>query len=312
MSLNSIENFLEMMLAERGASDNTRESYGRDLYDYMDYLCEFFPTIKMEDATDNEIEGYIAHLFKKQFAHATIARRFSSLKQYFFFLISEGERENDPTTHITVKTKPTSLPKYLTVDEIDTLMKTAQEDTSFEGLRLNALLEILYASGLRVSELVKLKKSSIQETYSNEIQQNMLYLIVSGKGNKERLVPINANAKHAVNTYLSALPEADQTSTFLFPSNGKEGYLTRQRFGQLLKQLAINANISPSRVSPHVIRHSFATHLLNNGMDLRTLQELLGHEDISTTQIYTHIADDSLQELVNEKHPLAHKKVSEI
>jgi integrase/recombinase XerD len=246
----------------------------------------------------------MAELSKQHLAASSLARKLSSLKQFFHFLYSEKERDDDPTLSVSSPKQVKALPKCLSLEEVDQLLTCASNDNSAEGARLYALLELLYATGLRVSELVALP---LQTILSSKGELNRA-LLVKGKGNKERLIPLNMHALEAVKTYLKHRQEflgRRKDSAYLFPSSSKEQHLTRQRFGQLLKALALKANLDPTKLSPHVLRHSFASHLLAGGADLRVIQELLGHSDISTTQIYTHVQNDKLAELVNNHHPLS-------
>lgn len=302
-----IERFLEAIAAERGASAHTLENYQRDLNQFATHLKK----TTLQEASSAQVDDYFQWQFERQYAHATIARRLSCLRQFYRFMLSENEIDHDPTSQVKLKSSAGTLPKFLSEDEVDTLMKTASLDLSTDGIRLYALLEIVYASGMRVSELVSLKKTALQRTHTPSGDE-FHYLSIKGKGNKERIVPINHSALNAINTHIDQMTKREHKSPFLFPSTGESGHLTRQRFGQLLKQLAAKSHIEIHRVSPHIIRHSFATHLLNNGMDLRTLQELLGHEDISTTQIYTHVADENLQQLIQSKHPLTHETIEDL
>ncbi len=275
-----LESFLEMMAVERGSSPNTLESYRRDLEALIENTKSGVETI-----THEEITKYIQDLGKQGFAATTRARKLSSLNQFFKYLYLEKIRDDNPCSNIDAPKMDKPLPKFLSEKEVDRLLNAADKD-----IRLKAMLEVLYAAGLRVSELVSLKKSSIRKEGED------YYLIVKGKGNKERMVPLTGMAIQAVQNYKSQ-------SEWLFPSG--KSHITRQRFGQLLKELAIEAHIDPKKLSPHVLRHSFASHLLSNGADLRLVQELLGHEQIATTQIYTHIQSTKLHELVTEHHPLA-------
>ncbi len=296
-------------MAERGASTHTVSAYQRDLSDCRQFVKETFNT-EIAWADESHLRAYLDYLTKQGVASSTLARRLSSLKQFFGFLYTENHREDNPTTSLESPKREATLPKFLTEEEVDRLIATAQQDTSPEGLRLVALLEILYASGTRVSELVTLKLSAFQRK-AGENGKDLFYLIVKGKGNRERLVPLNDSAIDAILAYLkhhASFSGSHEKSPWLFPSRGRSGHLTRQRLGQMLKDLAIKAEISPEKVSPHVLRHSFASHLLNHGMDLRMLQELLGHADISTTQIYTHLNDKQLQKVVQENHPLAREE----
>jgi integrase/recombinase XerD len=287
-----IDSFLEMLAAERGASANTLEAYRRDLVQ-----CDaFLKRTKIEEASQKQVERYLASLSKDAYSPRSIARKLSALKQFYRFALAEHWREDNPTQHLDTPKTRNALPKVLTRAQVETLMAEASKD-----LRMSALLELLYATGLRVSELVSLKRSQLQRNPSQPMGYD-LFLIVRGTGNKERLVPFTKRALEAVLAHAEHLHKSEK---YVFPSNSAEGHLTRQRFGQLLKELAINAGIAPSILSPHTLRHSFATHLLSGGADLRVIQELLGHSDISTTQIYTHIADEKLQKLVAQHHPLA-------
>jgi len=290
-----------MMAAERGASANTIASYGRDLRDLNKFINKKFAGKSIETVDTETLKSYMGYIVKKRFAPSTSARRISSVKQFYSFLYEDRVRSDDPATALDAPKRGRSLPKHFSLAEVDKLLATAHKNQSEEGLRLTAMLEVLYASGLRVSELVSLKRAAIQQA------GGAYFVLVKGKGKKERLVPLNPSAIKAINEYLKLLNK-EQNNPWLFPSRGAEGYITRQRLGQLLKELAINANIDPGKISPHVLRHSFASHLLAGGMDLRVLQELLGHSDISTTQIYTHISDERLKNLVERNHPLARKK----
>ncbi|WP_417433096.1 site-specific tyrosine recombinase XerD [Kiloniella sp.] len=297
--------FLEMMSAERGASQNTLEAYERDLERFDDFLSSTRKDLVDVEASD--IRTYLADLTAEGLSARTQARHLSSLKQFYLFLMEEDIRQDNPVAEIGTPRMAQSLPKFLSVDDTGALLKAAQENRTDEGLRLCALIELLYATGMRVSELVSLKVS--------QTQRDPRILTVMGKGNKERLVPLSPQAREALDRYLlvrdNFLPNLERDKAkdtgWVFPSRGKSGYLTRHRVGQLLKELAIKSGIMPSKVSPHVLRHAFATHLLENGADLRSVQKMLGHSDISTTQIYTHVLQERLQKLVFEKHPLSSK-----
>ncbi|WP_085902836.1 site-specific tyrosine recombinase XerD [Kiloniella majae] len=297
--------FLEMMSAERGASQNTLEAYERDLERFEDFLSSARKDLTVVEASD--IRTYLADLTAEGLSARTQARHLSSLKQFYLFLMEEGIRQDNPVAEIGTPRMAQSLPKFLSIEDTDALLKAAQENQTDEGLRLCALIELLYATGMRVSELVSLKIS--------QTQRDPRILTVMGKGNKERLVPLSPRAREALDRYLlvrdNFLPNSEQDKVkdtgWVFPSRGKNGYLTRHRVGQLLKELAIESGVMPSKVSPHVLRHAFATHLLENGADLRSVQKMLGHSDISTTQIYTHVLQERLQKLVFEKHPLSSK-----
>jgi len=290
-----IESFLEMMTAERGASRNTTESYARDLADFLAFARKRKTTFETLDK--KSLETYVQTLNQNGFAPSTVARKLSSLRQFFHFLYTENIRRDDPSAALDAPKQTRSLPKSLNEADITQLIECARAQ---EDVRLVAMLELLYASGLRVSELVTLPMVALQRLEGQE----QPFLIVRGKGNKERIVPLHKGAVEAMQAYIA---QRSEPSVWLFPSHGKGGCLTRQRFGQMLKDLAIKAGLDPEKISPHALRHSFASHLLAGGADLRVIQELLGHADISTTQIYTHIEQDKLTKLVTQHHPLAKK-----
>ncbi len=289
-----------MITVERGAAKNTIESYRRDLDDFNKFSTARNRLI--ENADSNLIRAYVKKLSNAGLAPSTGARRLSALRQFFRFLHAEGFRVDDPSSSLDSPKLRRPLPKHLNEDEVEMLLKTAENKHGNEGLRLIALLEILYATGLRVSELVGLPLSAIS--------RNGRILIVKGKGGKERMLPLNEPASDAIKSYKivrdSFLPKVYRGSDpgWLFPSRSNQGYLTRARFGQLMKELAIESGLDPRRVSPHVLRHSFASHLLAHGADLRSLQQMLGHSDIATTQIYTHVLQERLRQLL-DVHPLA-------
>ncbi|MCB1591988.1 MAG: site-specific tyrosine recombinase XerD [Alphaproteobacteria bacterium] len=305
-----VDAFLDMLTTERGAARNTRQAYWRDLAD----VSQFLKNSKKHDivhATTDDLKSYLADLSEKthgagknKIAVRTIARRLSALRQFYRFLVSESLRQDDPTSTIESPKQGRSLPKTLSEEEVNALIKTAAAPGNAESVRLVCLLEMLYATGLRVSELVGLPMSAIGEE-----QQ---FLMVQGKAGRERMVPLTETAQKALSRYLevrtqfagSEAPE-NAKSKWVFPSKtSQSGHLTRQRFAQLLKDLAKDASIDEDRVSPHVLRHAFATHLLSHGADLRSVQKMLGHADIATTQIYTHILGESVKKTVEEKHPL--------
>lgn len=301
-----LEAFLEMMIAERGAAANTIEAYRRDLSDYHQFLG--VNQAAPQDVTPQQIRNYLASLSTDGLSTASAARRLSSIRQFHRFLFSEAIRSDDPTLIIDAPKPRRALPKNLSEEEVDRLLDTARATPGKEGVRLLCLLEMLYATGLRVSELVTLPASVGL--------RDEPYILVMGKGGKERLTPLSEPARAALHAYHGVRPSFlafDKArnlpieSPYLFPSRGKEGHLTRQRFGQSLKDLALEAGLDPKAVSPHVLRHAFASHLLANGADLRVVQQLLGHADITTTQIYTHVLDQRLKQLVEEKHPMADK-----
>jgi integrase/recombinase XerD len=290
-----IEAFLEMMAVERDASPHTLSAYARDLTDAET------STGGLMQADAEAVEAWFADLSRRGLSAATAARRRSAARQFYRFALAEGWRTDDPSRRLDAPKQGRSLPKVLSRDEIDGLLEAAARRDAGAGLRLVALVELAYASGLRVSELLALKVEAVR--------RDPAYLIVRGKGGKERLAPLNAAARTAVKAWLTARdakrkPEAPD-SPWLFPSSGRSGHLTPRRFAQLLDEAAVVAGIDPARVSPHVLRHAFATHLLEGGADLRVVQTLLGHADISTTQIYTHVATDRLSQVVHANHPLA-------
>ena len=293
-----VEAFLEMMAVERDASPHTLSAYGRDLADAEVWMGDAGGLV---GASQEAVEAWFVDLSRRGLSAATAARRRSSVRQFYRFALGEGWRSDDPSRRIDAPKQGRSLPKTLSRDEIEALLTAAGAADSAAGLRLVALVEMAYASGLRVSELLALKVEAVR--------RDPAYLIVRGKGGKERLAPLNAAARQAIKAWIDARDATRKPNTpdspWLFPSHGKTGHLTSRRFAQLLDQAAITANIDPARVSPHVLRHAFATHLLEGGADLRVVQTLLGHADISTTQIYTHVATDRLAQVVHSKHPLA-------
>ncbi len=293
-----INAFLDMMLAERNAAPNTRAAYARDLTDAAGFLAK--KKIDLVDAGEEDLRGYLRHVSKN--AARTQARRLSALRQFFRFLCSEKLRDEDPTRSIDAPKLGRVLPKYLSEKEVMRLLDTVAKYPGNDGLRLRAMLELLYAAGLRVTELVSLPTSAIQ------FDRDMV--LVRGKGGKERMVPLGEFAIKATREWMEVRKKwlDKRVSPFLFPSpTGKPAPITRQRFFQLLKELALAAKLDPKRLSPHVIRHAFATHLIEHGADLRSVQTMLGHADIATTQIYTHVAGERLARTVAEHHPLAKK-----
>ena len=294
-----IEAFLEMMSVERGAAENTLASYRRDLDDAS-------ATIKggLADATSADIRAYIGGIAAQGFAASSQARKLSTLRQFFKFLYAENLRPDDPTGTLDSPRRDRSLPKSMAEAETGRLLDRAALEASEAGdavgaKRMHALVEVLYATGLRVSELV-----SLPVTVALRDER---FFVVRGKGNKERMVPLSSKAREAMRGWLTER-NADprlKDSPYLFPSSSESGHLPRQVFARDLKALAARAGIAAAKVSPHVLRHAFASHLLQNGADLRAVQQLLGHADISTTQIYTHVLEERLVRLVNEHHPLA-------
>lgn len=300
------ELFLEMLQAERGAARQTVQAYAADLEQFLGWLTAHHTALT--DVSTSDIEAYLASLSRKGMASSSLARKLSCLKQFFGFLYQDRLRADNPAQHIKGPKQGRSLPGVLSVSDVAALVAASLQDISPEGVRLYAMIAALYASGLRVSELVSLKRAQLVADAASP-GGFAPYLLVRGKGNKERIAPLNAKALTALGAYMPLrsyfIPEGEKHSLWLFPSRGQQGHITRQRFGQLLKALALTAGIDPERVSPHTLRHCFATHLLEGGADLRVIQELLGHASIATTQIYTHVADARLQQVVNRFHPLS-------
>ncbi|MBV9540964.1 MAG: site-specific tyrosine recombinase XerD [Alphaproteobacteria bacterium] len=302
-----IEAFLDMMSAERGASANTMAAYRRDLLDFVGHRASKGGSVK--NASRDDIKAYLAMLSKSGAAGSTQARRLSALRQFYAFLYTDGIRKDDPTNAIDAPKRERPLPKVLSRDDMDSLIAAArkQSDKSAEGLRLLCMVEMLYASGLRVSELVTLPLAAARNRDG--------FLLVKGKGQKERLAPLNKPAREAMKAWLAVrgdfLPAGARRGAaerYLFPSRGVEGHITRRRLHQMLKDLALAANLDPDKLSPHVLRHAFATHLVEGGADLRSVQTMLGHADIATTQIYTHVAKDRLTKVVEAAHPLSRRR----
>jgi integrase/recombinase XerD len=298
--------FLDMLAAERGAAAPTIEAYTRDLSEFLAFLAAKGKTAR--NAAADHLRAFLAGLARKGLAPTSRARKLSAIRQLFRFLLAEGLRSDDPCSAIDSPRLGRPLPKILSLAEVETLLDNAKEASQRAGdgtakrraLRLYAALETLYATGLRVSELIALPR--------NVLTADDRVLTIKGKGGRERLVPLNDAARDALRTHLAAVAGDEASgkaaSPWLFPSTGGQ-HLTRQRFGQELKALAAAAGIEPARVSPHVLRHAFASHLLERGADLRTVQQLLGHADISTTQIYPHVIEERLRRLVEQHHPLA-------
>ena len=293
-----VEAFLEMLSAERGATRLTLLAYQSDLADFSRYLTGS----AADHATSADLRDYFAAAARNKLAPRTVARRLSTIRQFFRFLVLDGRRADDPAAVLDPPRLGRPLPKLISEEETATLLAAARNWPGPEGARLVCLLELLYGTGMRVSELVSLPLSTSRK--------NPRFLVVRGKGNRERLVPLGEPARHALHCYLEvrgSFLTGKAASPWLFPSRSAEGHLTRRRCGQLLKELALGAGIDPAKLSPHVLRHAFATHLLDHGADLRSVQEMLGHADIATTQIYTHVVGDRLQRLVSEHHPLTGK-----
>jgi integrase/recombinase XerD len=302
-----IELYLDMLAAERGAAENTLAAYRRDLADFSADLAKHGGHIAEADSDD--LRAHLARLGKRRLAASSVARRLSAIRQLYRFLYSEGHRGDDPAAVIEGPKRGRAVPKVLTVKQVDDLLAQARSNISpdspserLRAARFACLLEVLYATGLRVSELVALPVTTARP------EQKML--LIRGKGGRERIVPLNDAAKRAMADYLALREEAARApkaerSKWLFPSFGESGHLSRQHFARELKSLAASAGLKPAQVSPHVLRHAFASHLLHNGADLRVVQTLLGHADISTTQIYTHVLEERLKSLVRDLHPLA-------
>lgn len=294
--------FLDAQASELAAAQNTLLAYGRDLLDFYAYLKK--SKQDFSSCAQNNIESYLERCAASGLAQSTRARRLSSIKQFFRFSYDEGWRSDNPALKIGGPKKTASLPKTLSHAQVNALLKAA-EKSGPEPARTNCMLQVLYATGLRVSELVSLPRSAA------EGDPKLLY--IKGKGGKERIVPLSTPARSALNAWRDRLEEIDAEraqkgvarSKYLFPSTGKSGHLSRIRFHGIIKDLAIQAGISPSMVSPHTLRHAFATHLLEGGADLRSIQALLGHADIGTTEIYTHILEERLRTLVKDHHPLS-------
>lgn len=298
--------FLEALIGARGRSLATLSSYRSDLADFFTFCLT--DRHGMETIDHAALTDYFASLTMRGMAPSTLARRRSALAQWFRFLLSEKIRADNPMLLVSTPRRSRNLPKVLSKEEVTRLVETARADGSADGVRLNALMELIYASGMRVSELVSLTLAHIERNPKTKHIEP--YFMVRGKGGKDRLVPLHAKAIEALGNYITLREQfvpKGRDSKWLFPSSGKSGHLTRQRFGQLLKELCVKANIDPDRCSPHTLRHSFATHLLEGGADLRVIQELLGHADIATTQIYTHVAQGRLVKAVTDHHPLAKK-----
>jgi integrase/recombinase XerD len=293
-----------MLAAERGAGENTLAAYRNDLADLTAHLRAAGRTLAGADTDD--LRGFLESLTERGFKASSLARRLSAVRQLYRFLYAEGKRSDDPAAVLEGPKRGRTMPKVLSIAEVDGLLAQARKDMEdtkqppagrLRAARLLCLLEVVYATGLRVSELVALSASAARR------DQRML--VVRGKGGKERLVPLNQTAKRAMAEYLKLYAEAKHDkSKWLFSSFGEQGHLTRQHFARELKGLGSSCGIAPARLSPHVLRHAFASHLLHNGADLRVVQTLLGHADISTTQIYTHVLEERLKALVRDLHPL--------
>jgi integrase/recombinase XerD len=290
-----------MLAAERGAARLTLAAYGNDLLDLAGFLGGRGDTL--DGAQASSLHAYLTAAATRRLAPRTLARRLSAMRQFYRFLLVEGIRPDDPTAGLDAPRLGRPLPKILSEDEVARLIAAAEAWPGDEGVRLRCIVELLYAAGLRISELISLPFTAAQ--------RDPHFLTVRGKGGKERLVPLGGAARRALTAYLECRARfltAPRAGRWLFPSRGAAGHLTRQRCGQLLKELALAADLDPDRLSPHVLRHAFASHLLDNGADLRSVQQMLGHADIATTQIYTHVQSARLKRLVETAHPLARRK----
>jgi integrase/recombinase XerD len=305
--------FLDMLAAEQGAGPNTLDAYRRDLADFSEFLARSGQAFA--GAETQGLRDYLADLDARGFKSSSVARRLSAMRHLFRFLLNERVRSDNPAAILSGPKRGRGLPKVLSIADVDRLLTHAKALTQtpeasalqrLRAMRLYCLLEVLYATGLRVSELVALPLSASR--------RDARMIVVRGKGDKERLVPLNEPSRQAMADYLAAIEalksgkkQKAAGSKWLFPSFGESGHLTRQHFARDLKELAASAGLAPRLVSPHVLRHAFASHLLHNGADLRIVQTLLGHTDISTTQIYTHVVEERLKSLVRDLHPLAEK-----
>jgi len=293
--------FLEMMSAERGASPNTLDAYGRDLLDASEFCGA-----GLTRATAHDLSGWLADLAARGMAPSTQARKLSAVRRFFRFLFQEGDRKDDPTARLDGPSPEREVPDVLSREEVTQLIDACEDD-----LRLRCIVELLYGAGLRATELVSLRMGSLPRRKGD--QWVSADIIIRGKGGKDRLCPLGREALHALSGWLAvreaSLPETPlqrgKADAFVFPSRGRDGHLTRRRLGQMLEALALKAGLRPERVYPHALRHAYATHLLQGGADLRIVQTLLGHADIATTQIYTHVLTDELAELLETAHPMA-------
>ena len=296
---NYISNFIEMIVIERGLAKNTATSYKNDL-DQLNEFCKK-KSLNIVKLDEKKLEDYLSKFINQGFEKTSLARKISTYTQFFDFLIEEKLIANNPIKNIKQPKLDSKLPFIISVEDIQSLINNSKQDKSNSGIRLNCMIEIMYASGIRVSELVTMTLGSLY--------QDKNFIIISGKGNKERLIPISKDTQDTINNYLKIRKfffNKNKEVKWLFPSKqSKVGHITRQRFAQLLSLLSDKAGLKIKKISPHKLRHAFASHLLANGADLRSLQQMLGHEDISTTQIYTHILDERLKQIVKDKHPLS-------
>jgi integrase/recombinase XerD len=295
-----------MLAAERGAARLTLAAYRNDIADLAEFLAARGTALENADAA--ALHDYLAAITTRQLAPRTLARRLSAMRQFFRFLVSDGARIDDPTSGLDTPRLGRPLPKIVGEGEVERLIAAAASWPGDEGVRLRCLIELLYATGMRVSELIGLPLAVAR--------RDPRFLLIRGKGGRERVVPLSPPARQALAGYLECRsgflsnrePPNPKMARWLFPSRGRNGHLTRQRCGQLLKELALAAGLDPARLSPHVLRHAFASHLLEGGADLRSVQQMLGHADIATTQIYTHVQSERLRRLVETAHPLARRK----
>jgi integrase/recombinase XerD len=298
-----LEAFIEMLASERACAANTLQAYQKDISLFLAFCDQKNTTPQLAD--HQIMSAFLIASSKQKLAASTLARRRSAIRQFFDFLISEQERSDNPALLVATAKRAKPLPKVLSIIQINQLSEAAHSNETPDGLRFCAMLELLYASGMRISELIGLKLSQLERDPQSKALQP--YFRVTGKGNKQRIVPLHMTALDALNAYLAIrahfLP--DEKNSYIFCSRAALGHITRQRVGQLLKQVCVRAGLDPALCSPHTLRHSFATHLLDGGADLRVIQELLGHADISSTQIYTHVTSGRLQQVVTEHHPLA-------
>lgn len=300
-----IEQFLEMMIAERGIAKNSLLCYRRDLIDFQEFLVK--NKLAELELTDHHISDFIKDLAKSGLSARSINRKISSLKGYYSFLISENHTDYNPVLVIDLPKYHTGLPNFLSIEDISTLLQYCSQDKSPDGVRLNAMIHLLYASGMRVSELVSVKLADI--TSGNNFSEIRKSFLIRGKGGRERIIVINVQAQEALRQYLKVRnifcsTKSAKARLYLFSGSAAEGHMTRQNFALLLKKACTCAGLDPDNISPHTLRHSFASHLLEGGADLRVIQELLGHSDISTTQIYTHVQTEHLKKTLRQLHPL--------
>lgn len=306
-----IEQFLEMAIAERGIAKNSVLSYKKDAEDFQDFLLK--QQIDEISASPRDIESYIEYLSKNGLSARSINRKLSTIKNYYNFLISEGYSDFNPILIVDLPKYGSKLPDILSIDDIRKLLEYCNQDRSNEGIRLNAMIHLIYASGMRVSELVSLKVSDICSNL--DLSQIRKSFSIKGKGGKERIIVINERAKLALEAYLKireffCKSRSSKAKLYLFATSSKEGHMTRQYFAKQLKSVAINSGLDPDLLSPHILRHSFASHLLEGGADLRAIQELLGHSDISTTQIYTHVQTKHLKDTLDQFHPFSNQDIA--